>query len=251
VLAPCKIFTFGVLYKAEIFSSGQWPLASKVLGQFVWLFNSTVYRASTWAHAPSDPVTVFYFWARSHRREKHRLALSSQHVSALLPLNQYLRNSMLGNFGQFTRKPKYILLLPTTSNRHKSALLEWNNISLLGQPTRYKYYANEPQCCVICTLHILLFRKIVEPYAKQWILCTQTIRRLKFPPTPSQYWSNLKWVAYDHVRNEEVLLLRVKKQRNITHEIRKRRANWIGHILRRNCLLQRVIEGKIQGGGGI
>jgi hypothetical protein len=26
----------------------------------------------------------------------------------------------------------------------------------------------------------------------------------------------------------------------------KRKANWIGHILRRNCLLQRVIEGKIQ-----
>ena len=30
--------------------------------------------------------------------------------------------------------------------------------------------------------------------------------------------------------------------------LRKRKANWIGHILRRNCLLQRVIEGKIQGG---
>jgi len=37
-------------------------------------------------------------------------------------------------------------------------------------------------------------------------------------------------------RNEEVLL-RVKEQRNILHEIRKRKANWIGHILRRNCLL--------------
>ena len=29
-------------------------------------------------------------------------------------------------------------------------------------------------------------------------------------------------------------------------EIRKRKANWIGHILRRNCLLQQVIEGKIK-----
>ena len=27
----------------------------------------------------------------------------------------------------------------------------------------------------------------------------------------------------------------------------KRKANWIGHIFRRNCLLQRVIEGKIKG----
>ena len=50
----------------------------------------------------------------------------------------------------------------------------------------------------------------------------------------------------DHVRNEEVLL-RVNEQRNILHEIRKRKANWIGHILLRNCLLKQVIEGKIKG----
>jgi len=49
------------------------------------------------------------------------------------------------------------------------------------------------------------------------------------------------------VRNEDVLL-RVKEQRNILHEIRKWKMNWIGHILRRNSLLQQVIEGKIQGG---
>ena len=42
--------------------------------------------------------------------------------------------------------------------------------------------------------------------------------------------------------------LRVNEQRNILHEISKRKANWIGHILRRNCLLIRVIEGKIRGG---
>jgi hypothetical protein len=53
-------------------------------------------------------------------------------------------------------------------------------------------------------------------------------------------WSDLE-------RNKDVLF-RVKEQRNILHEIRKREANWIGHILRRNCLLQRVIKGKIRGG---
>jgi hypothetical protein len=37
------------------------------------------------------------------------------------------------------------------------------------------------------------------------------------------------------------------KQRNILHEIRKRKTNWIGHILRRNCLLKQVIEVKIKG----
>ena len=51
----------------------------------------------------------------------------------------------------------------------------------------------------------------------------------------------------DHVRNEKVLLT-VNKQRNIQHEISKQKAKFIGHILRRNCLLQRVIEGKIKGG---
>ena len=50
----------------------------------------------------------------------------------------------------------------------------------------------------------------------------------------------------DHVKNEEVLL-RVNEQRNILHEIRKWKANWIGHILRRNCLLKQVIEGKTKG----
>jgi len=47
------------------------------------------------------------------------------------------------------------------------------------------------------------------------------------------------------------LKVKVKEQRNILHEIIKRKANWIGHILRINCLLQRVIEGMIEGWGGV
>jgi hypothetical protein len=56
---------------------------------------------------------------------------------------------------------------------------------------------------------------------------------------------NISWT--DHVRNEEVSL-GAKEQRNILHEISKRKANWIGHILCTNCLLRQVIEGKIKGG---
>jgi hypothetical protein len=48
------------------------------------------------------------------------------------------------------------------------------------------------------------------------------------------------------VRNEEVLH-RVKEERNTLHTIKRRKANWIGHILRRNCLLKHVIEGKLEG----
>ena len=60
-------------------------------------------------------------------------------------------------------------------------------------------------------------------------------------------WRRMEKISWtDHVKNEEVLL-RVNEQRNILQEIRKRKANWIGHILRRNCLLKQVIEGKIKG----
>jgi hypothetical protein len=48
------------------------------------------------------------------------------------------------------------------------------------------------------------------------------------------------------VRNEEVLH-RVKEERNILHTIKRRKGNWVGHILRRNCLLKHVIGGKVEG----
>jgi hypothetical protein len=60
-------------------------------------------------------------------------------------------------------------------------------------------------------------------------------------------WRRMEKISWtDHVRNEDALI-RIKEQRNILHEIHKRKANWIGHILRRNYLLQRVIEEKIKG----
>ena len=51
------------------------------------------------------------------------------------------------------------------------------------------------------------------------------------------------YYVLQHVKRRHIYL-----RMNILHEIRKRKANWIGHILRRNCLLQWVTEGKIQGG---
>ena len=49
----------------------------------------------------------------------------------------------------------------------------------------------------------------------------------------------------DRERNAEVLQ-RIK-DRNILGTINRRKDNWIGHLLRRNCFLQHVIEGKIEG----
>jgi hypothetical protein len=50
----------------------------------------------------------------------------------------------------------------------------------------------------------------------------------------------------DPVKNEEVLG-RVKEERNNTQTIKRRKVNWIGHILRRNCLVKHVVEGKSDG----
>jgi hypothetical protein len=39
----------------------------------------------------------------------------------------------------------------------------------------------------------------------------------------------------------------VKEERNILHTVKIRKANWIGHILRRNFLIEHVTEGKVEG----
>ena len=50
----------------------------------------------------------------------------------------------------------------------------------------------------------------------------------------------------DRVRNEEVLQ-RVKKERNVLHTMNRRKADYIGHTLRRNCFIRHATEGKIRG----
>jgi hypothetical protein len=50
----------------------------------------------------------------------------------------------------------------------------------------------------------------------------------------------------DRVSNEDVLH-RVKEERNTLHTEKRRKANWIGYILCRNCLMKHVVEGKVEG----
>jgi hypothetical protein len=49
-----------------------------------------------------------------------------------------------------------------------------------------------------------------------------------------------------HMKSEEVLH-KFKEEKNILHTVKGRQANWIGHMLHRNCLLKYVIEGKTEG----
>jgi hypothetical protein len=50
----------------------------------------------------------------------------------------------------------------------------------------------------------------------------------------------------DCVGNEEELE-GVKEERNNLHRIKRRKAKWIGHILRRSCFLKHVIGGEMEG----
>jgi hypothetical protein len=99
-----------------------------------------------------------------------------------------------------------------------------------------------------------LRNKVVKRYI--WSIAlygaeTSTLRKVdqkyleSFETWCSRRMEKISWT--DHVRNEEVLL-RVSEQRNILHEIRKRKANWIGHILYKNSLLIHIIEGTTEGG---
>ena len=101
-------------------------------------------------------------------------------------------------------------------------------------------------------MHLKLRKKLVKWYiwsialygAETWMHQAADQKHLE----SSEMWCwrmEISWIC--QVRNEEVLL-RVNEQRNILHEISKRKANWIGHILCRNCLLQQVIEGKLKEG---
>jgi len=113
---------------------------------------------------------------------------------------------------------------------------------------------NKKRTLFTSTLDLELRKNLVKCYV--WIIAfygaeTWTLRAVGQKHLESfemWCWRRMEKISWtDHVRNEDVLL-RVKEQRNILYETRKQKANWIGHILRRNCLLQLVTEGKIQGG---
>jgi hypothetical protein len=50
------------------------------------------------------------------------------------------------------------------------------------------------------------------------------------------------------VRSE--VLREVKEDKDTLRTMKRRKADWIGHILRRNCFLKHVIEGRMYRGDG-
>jgi len=92
---------------------------------------------------------------------------------------------------------------------------------------------------------------ITVGYFFSWLIYQYRTGKRSELPKNFELWCWRRMVEItcsSHARKENVLH-RVKEERNIIRTIRRKKANWFGYILRRNCLLKHVIEGKIVGRG--
>jgi hypothetical protein len=90
---------------------------------------------------------------------------------------------------------------------------------------------NKKRTLFTSTLDLELRKKLVKCYI--WSIALYGAERWTLPAVDQKHlesfemwcWRRMEKISCtDHVRNEEILL-RVKEQRNILHEIRKRKAN--------------------------
>jgi hypothetical protein len=105
-----------------------------------------------------------------------------------------------------------------------------------------KAASNKKKTLFTIALDLELRKKLVKCYiwsialygAETWTL--RAVDQKHLESSEMWCWRRMEKISWtDHVRN-------------ILHEIRKRKANCIGHILRRNCLLQRVLKEIYKGG---
>jgi hypothetical protein len=101
-------------------------------------------------------------------------------------------------------------------------------------------------------LDLSLRKKLVRCYI--WSIAlygaeTWTLRKLDekyLENFEMRCWRRMEKISWtDRVRNEEVLH-RVKEERNIVNRIKRRKTNWIGHILRRNCLSNMLLKERLK-----
>ena len=105
----------------------------------------------------------------------------------------------------------------------------------------------------------LLTSKLILEFRKKLIRCydwsnalnsseTWTLwklERIYLKRFETWYWRRIeeeKWL--EKVTNEEVLE-RVEEKRELLNNILRKKFNWVGHILRRNCLVHDAIKGLI------
>jgi hypothetical protein len=76
--------------------------------------------------------------------------------------------------------------------------------------------------------------------------CTCTLRKVdqKYLESFEMWCWRMKEISSTVCVEKEEALKRIKKERNILHTMKRRKAKWMGHILRRTCRLKHATEGK-------
>ena len=104
------------------------------------------------------------------------------------------------------------------------------------------------------TLDLEFRKKLVKCYiwsialygAETWTL--RAIDQKQLESFEMWCWRRMEKISWtNHVGNEEVLL-RVKEQRNILHEISKRKANWIGKFCVETAFYNGLLKERYKGG---
>jgi hypothetical protein len=112
---------------------------------------------------------------------------------------------------------------------------------------------NKKRTLFTSTLDLELRKKLVKCYvwnialygAETWTL--RAVEQKHLECFEMWCWRRMEKISWtDHVKNEDVLL-RVKEQRNILHEIRKGKANLFGHILRETAFYNGLLKERYKG----
>jgi hypothetical protein len=121
-------------------------------------------------------------------------------------------------------------------------------------PAMAKAAFNKKRALFTRTLDLELRKKLLKCYvwsialygAETWTLRAVDQKHLESFET--WCWRRMEKISWTyHVRNEDVLF-RVNEQRNVLHEIRKRKANWIGHICIETAFYNGLLKERYKGG---
>ena len=63
------------------------------------------------------------------------------------------------------------------------------------------------------------------------------------------YWRIMEKIKWSEKVTNEQVIDRIGEKRTLLNNIGRRKVNWIGHNLRRNCLLRDATEGQMTGVG--
>jgi hypothetical protein len=99
------------------------------------------------------------------------------------------------------------------------------------------------------TLQKRLVKTLIWPVtlygSETWTLRKTDLQRLE--AFEMWIWRRMEKISWTEKKSNEEVLTLVDENRNLIDTIRRRQRNWIGHILRSDCLLREILEGKIQG----